>query len=265
MNYHTDTTALTRSQLIEFIKSPEVYHGMFIAGTVPHKAPSKQMDIGTVAHAILLERKPIEDVVLALPDSCLKSNGAINPTARDRFSEDNPDRIILKAEEYDNVKAICEAVEKSPLAPVLKVAASCEETIEAEVHGRLCKCKTDILGHVEDHVSAVDLKIGKLDVFRNNARRLRYWMQDAHYSKVIEAHHGKPCVFRFCMIESQPPFRVRWWWYDQPSRETARKHHQEQVERLLKCEAAGVYEDDHDPILVLSPWEVGDKMEEFDG
>ncbi|NCX56405.1 MAG: hypothetical protein EBW87_04310, partial [Burkholderiaceae bacterium] len=52
-DYHSDTSAISKSMLSVFMDSPVEYYHQFITGLMPRKAPTKRMKIGTICHAIL--------------------------------------------------------------------------------------------------------------------------------------------------------------------------------------------------------------------
>ena len=117
---------------------------------------------------------------------------------------------------------------------------------------------------MDDHLIAYDLKFCPPDPtsFNRSARRLRYWLQDAHYSAVLTAETGKPVLFRFWAVEPTYPFRIQCYWYGQRSREIARDYHAAQLNKLAECYATDEWVDDWQGELVLSPWDVGVTSEE---
>jgi hypothetical protein len=87
---------------------------------------------------------------------------------------------------------------------------------------------------------------------RRSFKRFRYWLQDAHYTTVCESQ-----AFRFWVVETQYPFRIKSVVYDDRSREIARDAWGKAISYLMACELSGVFEDANALTLTLSPWEVG--------
>lgn len=259
--YHVSTEHVTRTQLKTFIESREDYYHQYVKKDVPREEPSKAMLDGQVLHAVLLESKPLVDIVVPYPKFCLKSNGAINPTAAREFEANNAGKYCVKLDEFERLVKLIDAVSQTELFHLVASAHCREHTFFGEFEGRKIKAKMDFVGELDEAVCVYDLKFVENHspaLFTRNCRRLRYWLQDAHYSAVMRANTVKPVRFRFCAVECAFPYRLNWYEYDPRSREIANDAWARAMNDLISCEASGEYVDSHQHTLTVERWDLGD-------
>ena len=263
--YHAHD-AVSKTKLNHFAKSIGDYWHYYIAKDLPVPGPSGAMNIGTAVHAALLEKCDVDQIIATYPDSCLKSNGAINPKPAAQFREDNSDKLVMKDADADRVREVCSAVMTSPLSPLIyhpeavfeqPVIWTCERT------GLQCRAKPDFYIDMGDEVVAYDLKTTEQvypQPINRTCKTLRYWLQDAHYSDGLANKFGKPVRFRFWFVETKSPCRVAPWWYDQRSREIASEKHSALMTELAACmkdnDWRERWERNGENLLQLSPWDV---------
>lgn len=267
-DYHNDYAAVSKTALNVFYDSPQEYFLKFVTRSMEHKPPSKFMLEGTVAHAVLLERKAFDDVVTVYSDACYRSDGGLNGKVAAQFRDDHPGAICLKADDVDRLKALVASLYGSQLMAAIDASLNMEHRHDAEVHGLPCRCKPDIVGDLGGLVAVYDLKFcAAVDhaTFNRTAKRLRYWLQDAHYSAICEQVYAKPVRFRFFAVEATYPFRVQAYWYPDRCREIARGSHQNKLAELRECRLTGIWEDRWPNELTLAPWDVDelDQLVEF--
>ncbi len=267
ISYHDDYSAISKSMLSVFIKSPVEYYHKFISGLMPWKEPTNGMELGTAVHAVLLEDKRLEDLYLAYPDSCLNVAGGINPKPAAKFREDNPDKFFCKADEYQQHVALVNAVKyHKPLMDGIASATHKEQSFywTDDDSGLVCRCKPDIVFDLGGQTVIYDLKVSPQisdDDFARTARRFHYWLQDAHYSEGMEVTLGKPVDFAFVVIEPVFPFRVHIKRYDPRSREIAKDNRSRELRKLVNAMANKTWVDNWSGELVLSSWDVPDEIE----
>lgn len=258
--YHQDNSHLTKTALTVFCDSVREYYLQFVSMEMDRKQATREMSTGTVLHAMLLESKSLDEVIGIYPDSCLKSDGAINWKPAAQFRADNPDKLgFFKASAAEDIQIVYDAVKDSAIATAIEESSHLEKEFRATVYGCKCKCKPDIAGDLGEYWACYDLKF--MDriypgMFRRSAKSFRYYLQDAHYSAVLSELSGKPTVFKFIAVETQYPFRVQVYVYDPRSREIARDFHRKKVEQVLECQASGDWSDRWSGDLILNPWEV---------
>ncbi len=269
-DYHSDYSAVSKTMLNVFCRSPREYRHMFVdrPPTMTLKPPSKYMELGTICHRVLLEGQPLHEVVAVYDDDCFQSNGSLNSKKAAEFRAAHPAQISVKFGVACTIHKLLESLEQSDLADAIREASSLEKRFDAELCGVACKCKPDIVCDMGPHVLAYDLKFTD-DVsdsfFKRSLRRLRYWLQDAHYSAVLAENFQKPVQFRFFAIEPTYPFRVQAYWLDVRSREIARDAHRHKLEELKQCMDSNQWQDRWQSELALSPYDLDeqDQLVEF--
>ena len=259
-NYFDDYSSISRTMLKLFRQSRVEYNLTYNTGELPQWEPTPPALLGTVLHAMLLEDVPLDNLVLRYPSDVLNVNGGLIGPRASAFRVDNPGRVHMKDEDYDGIQAGVKSVMSRPeIRDMLAAVSHKEHRVDAELFGVPCKAKPDIAGDMGDYMACYDLKFMKNidpDSWRRSSRRLAYWLQDSHYSRVVEAKFGKPVRFRFLAIEIKPPFRVQWYWYEPRSREIAADEHKRLLLDLKHCRETGVWEDGWQSECVLSSWDI---------
>jgi len=257
MSYHTDTSKLTKTQLATFIKSPVEFKETFITRLMEKKS-TKQMALGSVCHAVLLEQKRLDKCFLIYPMSCLKSDGSINGKPAKEFREQHPDAIGFgKYQEFCDIERVLIAVHRHELGKLIDRADEREMEMVGEYNGRAIKCKPDFWcpGIIYDLKFMEDISIGQV---KRNFKNFSYWLQDAHYSAVVGSNPG----FRFWIVETKYPYRIKTVVYDERSREIARDSWRRSMDKFIEAELADVWTEPTEIELTLSPWDMPDQDEE---
>ena len=260
MEYHDDFSCIGKSMLSVFLRSRQEYYYTYITREMPPKVVGKPGLIGNVLHAVLLEEQDFSDVVQVYPENVLKCNGDLDGKKAARHRAEFSSTIFVKSKEYDYMEAVVAGVmQDRNLSALLAAESKREERIDGKVDGVDCKCKPDLLCDLGDYLACYDFKFME-DVspgaWRRSCKRLHYWLQDAHYSAVLQSTFGKPVTFRFFCIETQFPYRVIPRWYDPASRETARIEHRKIISDLAACYASGDWSDVWGNVCVLEPWDI---------
>ena len=260
-DYHTDTRGITSSMLKLFAASPVEFRATYILGTMSRKVPTQPMKLGTICHAMLLEKKRIDEACVEYPLSCYTDGGRL---------------ISKRAAEYDARVAPVLAVRNGVTAVIAKVIAAArasafgrllevhadnclfETRVEAEINGIPCKCRPDLHIVLSDQIIVPDLKFGAFrpDDWRRSASRFAYWLQQAHYTAILEQHYSRPVAWSFWAGESQPPYRFGPKEYDSRSIEMARDRHREILDELKTCYDTNIWEDRYETTLTLAPWDI---------
>lgn len=264
-NYHSDHSELTRTALTVFASNPRDYELQYILKLPPRKKRTQRMDKGAAVHAITLDRKPIAESIAIYPEECLKTNGDVNPKPAGMFREMNLGKVCMKEEQAIEIIGTVQAIQVSPIGELLRDDANdFEKTVTATIEGVACKTRGDIVRRLTDRTLCYDLKIVEDNddgLFHRNARNLKYWLQDAHYTAILEAAYGLPVEFAFFQVELAFPHWIRMYQYDIPARESARDKHRDLLRHFAGCRAANDWPDDYDPCLTLDPWELSADIE----
>lgn len=272
--YHELDGRLSKSMLDVFVTSPVEYRERFITGKMPKPKAKKIMQLGSILHALLLEKKPASEVFKVYTSDCLKINGHRNPKPSEAFEASLPDGIIaVKQSLLPVIDAAFAAVMRSPLGDVLLEKGNVfEQRVDADLW-LPSKCKPDILDTTGKRGVIYDLKFGQVSpfAFLKNIKSLRYWLQDAHYSAVCEKKFGKPFDFRWWAVETVYPFRVHPYWLCPRSREIARDVHKKAMCDLKLSIDNDDWQDRWQSEITLSEWDFGGtadcevELEEIDG
>ena len=264
-DYHSIDDALTRSALSLFLDNPQDFYLQYVAKTVARKEPTARMELGTLLHSILLEKIDPFEAIAIYPETCLKSDGGLNPKPVAHFREDNPDSVCLKVEAAERVTMAVSAFRHSAIGPILAGNYHFEQAFYGDVSGVRIKCKPDIAGAVNDRAVCYDLKVVEDDfdgLFHRTSKRLKYWLQDAHYSAIMsQVYEGLPTEFAFFTLRMTPPFRVRMYSYDILSRESAATKHRAGLAKYADYLSRDYWPDEYDGTLVLDPWDANADIE----
>jgi hypothetical protein len=255
MDYHDPKSkAITRTALKCFMESRSEFRDIYVDHKRPPKPPTRLMVEGQVLHAILVEGKEANGFLEVYPDSCLKSNGDLKP-AKDgpaEFREQNPGKLCLKRDEMWRLVNLIGMVTRHPLIAedVSDQDAIREQVIERNIDGVDCKAKPDLWRNEKlwDYKFMAD--ISPL-MFRTSAKRFKYWMQDQQYTRCALV---SDLVFR--CVETNPPYRVWDYWYDQESRQRAFDEHSKLLADLKQCRVTGEWCDVWPNEIDIKPWEL---------
>lgn len=167
-------------------------------------------DIGTAAHALLLESRPFEDVVEVIDAADWRTNTAKEAALEAR---DNG-RIPLLTHVAEQTQLMVAAARTQLAAhhadPTPLTDGTPEQTIVWQDNGVWCRARIDWL---RDDLTAID----DLKTTSRSASPYAYTralfnvggdIQAAFYLRGIRALTGKSPVFRWIVIETKPPFAL---------------------------------------------------------
>lgn len=210
--YHADHTAVNKSALSMLRKRPRLYQATYITHTAPVEKPSAKMDLGTLAHAGLLEPDKLSDLFAIYPSDILASNGAASTKAAKAFADEQEalGRVVLKQADFDCVLAMIASV-KRVVGDWFKHPSRKEHAVywEDKETGLRCKCRPDWLIETGKTAFILDLKT-TADVspfaFRKQCENFDYWLQRAHYSAGVASTTGLDTEFYLIAVESEFPY-----------------------------------------------------------
>ena len=164
---------------------------------------SDAFDIGTVAHALILEQ---DDSIVQVIDVDRKSGKAWSePAAQARENG----KIPLKTSDWETVKAMRDSVMAHPVASALLHKHSPEVSYFTKLYDGLdVKCRADAI--TSDSMTVVDLKTTGASAdptdFARTAYNLGYHQSAAHYQDTIKQVTGFAPAFVFVVVSKQPPY-----------------------------------------------------------
>lgn len=217
--YHASTDWLSNSMLKDFLEDTRVFEARYITKTLPKKE-SKAMDLGTVAHAAILEPHIIDGVCLEIPDSALNKDGHRKGDAWKSFKEDNDGRILLKPDEMSLVRGMFDACYRHPVARRLLLADGPTESSifwTCPLTGLKRRCRPDKIVNGWGWVNVKTTTAGvDQESFRRTVRNFRYDIGQEFYRDAGERLNGERPLHVFLVVAQEPPFLVRVYQLGQP-------------------------------------------------
>lgn len=173
------------------------------------------------------------------------------------WTENNPSRIILTPETWDQLHSMANAVHSHPAAGAL--LTGCPGEAEKSVYwndaitGVLCRCRPDWWR--DDNV-IVDLKTtedASPEGFAKSMANYRYDVQAAYYLDGVQQATGKrPKAFVFIAVEKKPPYGVGVYVLDSDSLELGRAQYQHDLRIYAECVRTGEWPGYGDKIQTIS-------------
>ena len=270
-SYHDDYSRISATMVKSFVRSRKKYAWVYVHEKMEGKKPNKAMDAGSVVHAVLLERKPLKEVVLEYPASCLKSNGARNPKPIAQFEADHPDfEYFLKADEIDDCRGILSELEKHPTYRFLQHEKCMrEQSFFFEHKATLLPCRSQLdfvivgngIAYIFDLKNTVNWHPEEFSHYLGGTRRGSQLgaIQACHYSHGIERIYECPVEMRFVCVSPEKPYEIRVNRLSEDSKDVAEKFYEQQMADLSKCYETGDWTDPgemEDNEVTLSPWDL---------
>ena len=262
--YHDDLGYVSKSMLSVFADSPVKYRAMFLLGTMPRKKPTRPMKLGTILHAMLLERKTLEETVATYPYSCYTSGETprLSTKRAEAYERKVAPLICVRDSELPTIRTMIKSAMESPFGELLRThsdRAKFETRVDGEICGVKVKCKPDLCVILDDQIVVPDLKFtatfGK-DEFERTARRFQYALQAVHYSAILEQAYGLPVSWSFFVGETVPPHRFGVREFDTRSMEIAAEYHRDLLTQLKRCHETGEWSDTFDTTMTIAPWDI---------
>ncbi len=224
--YHVDCTneeyhkreEFSRSQHTELWESPALFHGRHISRIYPQET-KKAWDVGTAAHACLLEPEGMDAVAIEIPVDTFRTKAG-NPCASPlatadytKWKEDHPGRIHLTPNEFEAVRQMIANVRAHPAASLfLKHAIHFEYTIiwKDEETGLPLRARLDMICEFAAGFVVPEFKTARsvqAREFSRDAYKLGYHRQQAMYTEAVEALFGPVILFPFICVDKKPAYQ----------------------------------------------------------
>lgn len=273
-SYHSDFKNISKGMLMKFKSSREDYWHYYIGKDLPIPGPGDSVTMGDCVHKILLDKKEVHEVAIRYPLDCYKSNGSLNGQRAAAFRREFSGFHVLRDPDFLVLENILAAVADHPISQLLSHPDAEFEQPIYWIDGETnlpCKAKPDFLLDCGDYVRCIDLKLtGSIYPrdFERIAKRLGYWLQDAHYSSGLETILGKPVQFTFWCIEDHRPHRLSPREYNPRSREVAMDAYRSLMSQLEQCYRTNNWKDPwttETDLMNLGPWDVDLPEQELEG
>lgn len=199
----------SRSQLEVLHESAALFCGRFVDKVFPSKE-SSDLDVGTVAHAAILDEDGVEGICRVIPREALNDQGHRKGAAWRQWSEDNADFIQLKQDELDPILHMVRNVFGNPAAEKILVGDGQNEfTIlwTDEETGLQLRCRPDRIADLPLGIVLADVKTTRATTpreFANDAVKFGYHRQAAWYIDGAIAFGFDPKAFIFIVVNKTP-------------------------------------------------------------
>lgn len=241
--YHAHP-AVGNSKLTAYLKNPELYHAQEIAKTIPKDEPSDVLVFGNLFHDSVL--RGLHNQAVEIPDWALTANGHRRGKMWEEFKAEFAGRAMLKADEYQRLRDMVDAVWSHPRAAAFleHTEAIQEQSIfwTDPATGLELKAMIDCRrpGLIADLKSSADVSRA---AFARAMHDYGYYRQCAFYKMAAHALTSEEHDFVFIVVEKQPPYRVRCYELD-PTPDRALTKAYEDVRAGLEMMARSVREND---------------------
>jgi hypothetical protein len=219
--------------------------------------PKAAFDIGSAAHAILLENgNGIE--VCAFDNWLTKDSKAKRDAAREAG------RTPVLTKDYDRTQEMARIATDMLAAYGIDVATTQNESVMiTKVDGVLCRTRPDIytVGRIIDYkTTGVNL-----DVFNKQASKFGYDLQAAMYMRVA-AELGEKCDWLFLVQETAAPYPVQLFKPTMEFLEVGKRKFAQALEIWSECLITGDWPGYPADIQMLDamPWDLNDLNEEHE-
>ena len=215
--YHADHDRLSASMIRTFVRSVPEYHAKFVERTMP-TASTARMDLGTAAHAAILQPERFGDAIAVAPDCDRRTKAG-----KDRFAEfeaASVGKLVVTADAGAAALAMAASVRRVPLAKFLLEATGVVEqpVVWADAASGLgCRCKPDLL--LTNAATLVEIKTvsdPSTFAFSRSIHSLGYHLQAVHYMSGTGSTR-----FVWVTVHVNPPHEVSLFELDEQSLEAA--------------------------------------------
>jgi hypothetical protein len=254
------STYLTSHGLMDYLKCPKTHH-LKTTGAIPFKT-SKAYEIGTAAHALILEGNEAFSERYYIVDPMLepinaKTGKPFGPATKaytDWLDSVAGDRIVLSptdgqmiidmADAVRSHDAACERLEQGTPEGVLRTTLQCSSGYPVKAQVRVDWFNPDW--------GLIDLKtIADLDQFTEQFEEYQYDLQFAFYQMVAEEVIGRVFPVHAIVVEKKAPYRVGVFSVSQTGIESKRREILEHLDNYAESAAADHWPTRYEGVRVI--------------
>jgi exodeoxyribonuclease VIII len=260
-NYHADTTHFSKSALDKIAKSPRHYWARYLAP--PEKRVrdrSKELEVGTALHILVLEQDSFQDRVAIAPDLDMRYKDSREKMMR--FQDEHGHKTIIDRSDYDALQYMRDSIMDHPYArAALTGEMLIEQTYTWTDPDTLapCKCRYDTIN--TSLGISVDLKSTKdasPSGFAASVARYRYHVQEAFYGDGYASSEGSAALpWFFVAVEKEPPYITAVYQLDDEAVRIGRALYKRDLATAMRCRQQNRwpgYDNDEFATLTLPKW-----------
>ena len=240
MDYHQDTSHISKSGLDEINKCPAKYYAKYLdPDRVIEREKSDALIFGGAYHSLNLEPNKFEQEYFIMPK--LKGEGSLN-TRRDLISS-NHGKEWISTDAYNEIQLMRAALMRHPkVKEILEAPGYVERRFNwiDKSTGISCKIKPD--KYLINQQYVIDLKTTEDASTRasgSSAAKYRYHVQGAFYTDGLIANGINPKGFIFIFQEKSYPYLVSVQYLKPADIELGREIYMEDLKKYAECIKSG--------------------------
>lgn len=240
--YHAvGSPGVSKSDLDLINDEPFLYYATKISGEAPKKERSSALDVGQMVHNALLEP---EKLVNYISDSEFLKLGSratkAYKEAVERFEQENPDKVLIKQDDYEQVMQMVNSAMSVDLVRELLSGGKAEQSYywTNQDTGILCKARPDYV-KIGNKSYVVEVKTtADISGFERQIAKMRYHIQAVHFLEGIQqVTQCDPMELKYIMIaiSKSYPYSPRIMMFDPSTLIFSEKLRIADLEVLKKC------------------------------
>lgn len=230
MQSYRELPGLSKHQLDSFSVCPAYYKHQ----STQEWKPSRQMELGTLAHSHVLEGR----VEYALGPS-VDRRTTKGKEEWQKFCEDNIGKTVVNVEEYSQLQGLYESASKFIENLIDKSQRDVEASMFWGRAGVDCKGRPDLICTIDGQKYIIDLKTTTgIQYWDSKFFSLRYNVQAEWYSYGLRQITGEKVNFGFVVADFAAPHLVQFVEMDEALMNKTFLFVQKEIEYFSKCAAA---------------------------
>jgi hypothetical protein len=235
MDYHKDTTKVSKSGLDQIAKSPLHYWDRYLNPNYVEKKTAA-MTLGSAVHTRVLEPQEYGKRYVTAPKFDRRTKDG--KTNFDAFMADHPNHEIITYDDDVLIERINDAVYKHPQSALILSKLSIVEQVFT--HGDL-KCRPDGITSLNIVLDLKTTEDASPWAFGKSAHYYRYDVQAALYIDVLEANGQTVEGFVFIAVEKSAPYAVAVYVIEDEDIQKGRDKYKENLKVWQECKQTGVW------------------------
>ena len=241
-DYHGARALVSKSALDVFARSP-AHYAYYLEAGLDDDEPTEALVIGAAFHCLALEPDVFERRYVRSPDfGDMRSSK--NRALRDGWMAERPGMILLKNDQWQMIHGMRESLlQHKKIRRILENGRPEVTCAAIDPHtGLPRKCRFDWTSEIEgvglDLKSAID---GRPDLWRLEAARRRYDVQDAYYTDTAKEADLDIDIMGFGVVEKTPPYVCGLYTLDPTARLAGEQRYMRELAGIAECCESGEF------------------------
>lgn len=254
--YHAHHS-ISSSKIKEALKTPAHYYAKFVDESVEEEE-KEAFRFGRLVHMALLEPAKFKLKAAIQPDWGLnKNSNAYKSKYADWLSSIPQDAVRLDERDAEKITAMLARLKSHSIIPNMMQDAVSEVSCfwvdkDEEFGPYFCRGRADLIEIDGIMIDYKTTKSADLRLFQNDAFRLWYHVQMAHYRKGFRANGVKVNEVALIVQETTYPFLPRVFYMDEFFLDLGEQHREIGIKRILKAHKTNIFEGYPEQITTLT-------------